>query len=180
MMFLSKEMSDKDRSLKTQLIVSSNSDNEKISGERVWKNDGFFKDLRPDLNIEKVNMPENMLYYVNQSFLSTVKNDDIAMYNHNFILGQMLVVANQPADISSYVCKKNKVKLYCCIYDLSNGQSQGVKEQLAYIILRGDTNEIFFSYSYDSSKTKVLYSFLKHQIPDALFRLHLRNILMKS
>ena len=147
---------------------------------RVWKNDGFFKDLRPDLNIEKVNMPENMLYYVNQSFLSTVKNDDIAMYNHNFILGQMLVVANQPADISSYVCKKNKVKLYCCIYDLSNGQSQGVKEQLAYIILRGDTNEIFFSYSYDSSKTKVLYSFLKHQIPDALFRLHLRNILMKS
>ena len=53
MMFLSKEMSDKERSLKTQLIVSSNSDNEKISGERVWKNDGFFKDLRPDLNIGK-------------------------------------------------------------------------------------------------------------------------------
>ena len=42
-----------------------------------------------------------------------------------------------------------------------------MKEQLAYIILRGDTNEIFFSYGYDSSKSKVFHSFLKHQIPDA-------------
>ena len=123
--------------------------------------------MRPDLNIEKVNMPENMLYYVNQSFLSTIKNCDIAMYNHNFILGQILVAANQLADISSYVCKKNEVQLYCWIYDLSNGQFQGVKEQLAYNILRGDTNEIFFSYGYDSSKSKVFHSFLEHQMPDA-------------
>lgn len=123
--------------------------------------------MRPDLNIEKVNMPENMLYYVNQSFLSTIKNGDIAMYNHNIILGQILLAANQLADISSYVCKKNEVQLYCWIYDLSNGQFQGVKEQLAYIILREDTNEIFFSYGYDSSKSKVFHSFLKHQIPDA-------------
>ena len=35
MMLLSKEMTDKDRSLKTQLVVSSNSDNEKISGESM-------------------------------------------------------------------------------------------------------------------------------------------------
>ena len=35
MMLLSKEMTDKDRSLKTQLAVSSNSDNEKISGESM-------------------------------------------------------------------------------------------------------------------------------------------------
>ena len=56
-------------------------------------------------------MPENTLYYVNQSFLSTVKNGDIAMYNHNFILGQILVAANQPADITSYVRKK--IKLSC-------------------------------------------------------------------
>ena len=31
----------------------------------------FFKDIKPELNLEKVNMPENTLYYVNQSFLST-------------------------------------------------------------------------------------------------------------
>ena len=71
-----------------------NESDERLSGERVWSNDGFFKDVRPDLNIEKVNMPQNTLFYVNQSFLSIVKNGDIAMYNYNFILGQITVAAN--------------------------------------------------------------------------------------
>ena len=47
--------------------------------------------------------------------------------------------------------------------------------------MRGDTNEIFFSYGYDSSKTKVLYSFSKHQIPDAFvstsFKKHFNEIM---
>ena len=43
MMVLSKEMTDKDRSLKTQLLIRSNSDaDEKLSGEKVLKNNGFF------------------------------------------------------------------------------------------------------------------------------------------
>ena len=74
MMLLSKEMTDKDRSMKTQLLIRSNNDDEKLSGEKVWNENGFFKDIRPELNLEKVNMPENTLYYVNQAFLSTVKN----------------------------------------------------------------------------------------------------------
>ena len=56
-------------------------------------------------------MPENTLHYVNQSLLSTVKNGEIAMYNQNFILGQLIVAANQPTDITNYVCKDNKVVL---------------------------------------------------------------------
>ena len=75
MMLLSKEMTDKDRSMKIQLLIKS--EDEKLSGERVWKENGFFKDIRPELNLEKVNMPENTLYYVNQAFLSTVKNGEI-------------------------------------------------------------------------------------------------------
>ena len=74
-----------------QLLVTSNDSQEKLSGEKVWKNNGFFEDLRPDLNLEKKNIPENTLFYINQSFLSTGKIGDIAMYNHNFILGQLLV-----------------------------------------------------------------------------------------
>ena len=73
-MLLSKEMTDKDRSMKTQLLIRSNDGDDKLSGEKVWKENGFFKDIRPELNLEKVNMPENTLYYVNQAFLSTVKN----------------------------------------------------------------------------------------------------------
>ena len=43
MMVLSKEMTDKDRSMKTQLLIRSSSDgDDKLSGEKVWKNNGFF------------------------------------------------------------------------------------------------------------------------------------------
>ena len=45
-MVLLKEMTDKDRSLKTQLLIKSNSDvDERLSGEKVWKNNGFLKML---------------------------------------------------------------------------------------------------------------------------------------
>ena len=68
-MVLSKEMTDKDRSMKTQLLIRSSSDgDDKLSGEKVWKNNVFFGDIKPQMNLEKVNMPENVLYYVNQSF----------------------------------------------------------------------------------------------------------------
>ena len=40
-------------------------------------------------------------------------------------------------------------------------------EQLAFIILRGDKDEIFNPYGFDSSKSQVLYSYSKQQIPDA-------------
>ena len=118
MMLLSKEMTDKDRSMKTQLLIRSHSsDDEKLSGEKVWKENGFFQDIRPELNLEKVNMPENSLFYVNQAFLSTVKNGDIAMYVQNFIIGQLIFAANQPKDISQDECLPNEVKLLSRVYN---------------------------------------------------------------
>ena len=174
-MVLSKEMMDKDRSMKTQLLIRSTSDgDDKLSGEKVWKNNGFFKDVKPELNLEKVNMPENAVFYVNQSFLSTVKSGDIAMYNQSFILGQLIVVANQPKDITTCDCNKNEVKLHCCIYDLTTGEFKGVREQLAYIVLRGDKNEIYFSYGFDKIKSQILYSYSKQQIPDAFVSTEIR------
>ena len=182
MMVLSKELTDKDRSMKTQLLISSTANNdEKLSGEKVWKNNGFFKDTKPELNLEKVNIPENCLFYVNQSFLSTVKNGEIAMYNQNFILGQIIFAANQPKEILKYECQPNEVKLLSCIYDLETGDFKGLRQQLAYIVLRGDENEIFSSYGYDKNKSKILYSFSKQQIPDAFistsFKKHFNEIL---
>ena len=132
------------------------------------------------MNLEKVNLPENTLLYINQSYLSTVKSSDIAMYNHNFILGQLITAANQPTDIENYVCKDNEVKLFCCIYDLVTGEFQGIREHLTYIVLRGDQHEIIFSYGYDKSKSQILYSYSKNQIPDAFvstaFRRHFSEV----
>ena len=96
------------------------------------------------------------------------------------ILGQLIVASNHPSDINAYECKENEVKLWCCIHDLTTGEFQGVREQLAYIVLRGNKDEVFFSYGFDSSKSKVLYSYSKKKIPDALFLPPLRNIILKS
>ena len=169
MLLLSKEMTDKDRSMKTQLLVKPKDD--KLSGEKIWKQDGFFKDVRAELNLEKVNIPENALLYINQGFLSTVKSGEIAMYLHNFVIGQLIVAANQPKDIANYTCLKNEVKLLSCVYDIESGDFKGIREQLAFIVLRGDSDETFLSYGFDKMKSKLLYSFSKQQIPDAFVSL---------
>ena len=180
MLLLSKEMTDNDRSMKTQLLIRSYAD-KKISGEKVWKENGFFKDIRPELNLEKVNMPENTLYYANQAFISTVKNGELAMYVQNFILGQLILAANQPKNINEHICEPNKVKLLSCLYDLESGDFKGVRLMLAYIVLKGDEDEIFFSYGNNKSKSKVLYSYSKQQIPDAFvstyFKKHFSEIM---
>ena len=68
MLLMSKEVTDKDRSMKTQLLLSSPSKNEdKISGEKVWQENGFFKEIKPEMNMEKVNIPENTGFYFNSN-----------------------------------------------------------------------------------------------------------------
>ena len=174
MLLLSKEMTDKDKSMKTQLLYKPKQE-DKLSGEKIWKKDGFFKDVKAQLNLEKVNIPENCLLYVNQGFLSTVKSGEIAMYLHNFVIGQLIIAANQPKDIANYTCLKNEVKLLSCVYDIETGQFKGIREQVAFIVLRGDANETFLSYGFDKLKSKLLYSFSKQQIPNAFVSVAFKN-----
>ena len=180
MLLLSKEITDKDRSMKTQLLFKPKDDN-KLSGERIWKEDAFFKDVKAELNLEKVNISENCLLYVNQGFLSTVKSGEIAMYLHNFIIGQLIIATNQPKYISTHKCLKNEVKVLSCVYDLESGNFKGLREQIAFIVLRGDSDELFLSYGYDKQKSKLLYSYSKQQIPDAFvsvaFKKHFQEIM---
>ena len=182
MLPLSKEKTDKDRSMKTQLLFKPKDD--KLSRERIWKENGFFRDVRAELNLEKVNIPENCLLYVNQGFLSTVKGSEIAMFLHNFIIGQLIIAANQPKDIATYDCLKNEVKLLSSVYDIESGDFKGVREQIAFIVLRGDVDETFLSYGFDNVKSKLLYSYSKQQIPHAFscvaFKKHFQEIMNES
>ena len=163
MLMLTKEAIDKDRSLKTQLTLSSKSSKKRTSDERVWRNEGFFEDTKPELNLEKKNILDNSLFYINQSYISTVKNDDLAMYNHNFIISQLTVAANQPPEINQYVCKDNDFKLYTCMYDLQSAEILGLRCEVAFIVLRGDETELFLSYGFDTKKAYVLYSSSKQK-----------------
>ena len=69
-----------------------------------------------------------------------------------------MVAANQHENIDKCICKNNKVKLIICLYDKSTGEFKGLRMQLAYIILQGDKEELFFSCGVDSQKSSVLYS----------------------
>ena len=182
MLLLTKEATEKDRNLKTQLLLMTNSQNtEKISGEQIWKKFSYFYDKKADFTIEKKNFPENALCYVNQAYLSTVKNGELAIYNHNFIIGQLVVAANQPCNIDEYVCKNDEVELITCLYDKSTGQLNGLTLRLTYIVLRGDLEESFFSYGVNEEKSTVLYSVSKKRIPNAFvstcFKKHFREII---
>ena len=57
--------------------------------------------LISDLNwtYKKKSIPENTFFYVNHSYLLTIKNGDIPMYNHNFTLGQIIVATNRSDNI---------------------------------------------------------------------------------
>ena len=70
-----------------------------------------------------------------------------------------------------------------CVYDLESGNFKGLHEQIAFIVLIGDSDELFLRYGYDKQKSKLLYSYSKQQIPDAFvsvaFKKHFQEI-MKS
>ena len=167
MLSLTKEATDKDRYLKTELTISSKSCEEKISGKSECG------EMRDFLRIQNRNwtwkkyIPENCLFYINQSFISTVKNDELAMYHHNFVIGELIVTANQPAEINQYVCKDNEVKLYTCVYNLQTGKFLGLRlREVGFLVFRGDERELLLSYGFNSEKSSILSSSSKQKIPD--------------
>ena len=93
MLLHSKEASNKDEQLKTQMLVSFEDDDSKNS-ENVWLESGFFDDRGSDLAIEKANFPENTLCYVNQGTVLFVKSGEKAIYLEFVVIGQVMAVAN--------------------------------------------------------------------------------------
>ena len=170
MLFLSKEASNKDESLKMQMILSMKDHKGESSGgtlECVWRKNGFFGDQRIDLTIVKANFPEKTLVYVNNGSITPVKGGH-AMYLDFVILAQILSVANPPPEINldTYKSQENAVLIYTQLYNTENGLHRGLTKKLGYIILRGDANETFFSYGFDKERSKVLYCVNKQPLPN--------------
>ena len=121
-----------------------------------------------DFDLEKRNFPEKTLSYVNHGYISTVKGSELAIYIDVFLLEQVTTAANQRNEVETYECQKNETKWIKCLYDQAIGDFLGLRNDLAYIVLRGDDNECFFSYGYNEKKSKVLYSATKDRIPNAV------------
>lgn len=58
LMLLSKEATNKDTQLKTQLLMLF-TENDSKGSERIWIKSGFFGNQRAGLTIQKANFPEN-------------------------------------------------------------------------------------------------------------------------
>ena len=145
LMLLSKEATNKDTQLKTQLLMSFTDDDSKGS-ERIWIEHGFFGDQHADLTIQKANFPENCLCHINQATVSLVKGGEKAIYCDYVIVSQIMPIANiDPAiNLDSYITKQNEVVIYCPVYNTNTGLYRGITKKLGLITLRGDVKERFF------------------------------------
>ena len=176
MLFLSKEASNKDEQLKTQMIVSFEDDDSKNS-KNVWPENGFFDDRRNDLTIPKANFPENTLCYVNQGTVLLVKGGEKAIYLEFVVIGQAMTVANADLSINleKHIFKDNDVLLYVSVYNKATRLYGGLKKKLGQLRLRGDDQEHFFSDGYSKEKSTLLYCYLKQPLPNIFHCTALKN-----
>ena len=167
MLFLSKEASNKDVNLKTQMMIAMKEDKAESSTESIWKENGFFKEQITDLTIAKPNFPENTLVYVNNGSVTPVKGGH-AMHFEFVILAQILPMANLPPgiDLDKHNYKDNEVLVFTPLYNTQNSLCRSLTKKLGYITFRGDANESFYSYGFDKQNSKVLFCTTKQTLPN--------------
>ena len=116
--------------------------------------------------MEMVNFPENTLFYLNQLYLTAKKNKKI-YYCDFFIIGQIVEVPNPPEDMSTYILKKNEVKMVRPKYNPETAEFLGLYETVKFMVVRGSPEEVFFNYGFDKEKSKVLYAHYRKRISNS-------------
>ena len=139
-------------SSRAELAVTTKKEQEEKNSKNLWENYGYFGFQACDFSIEKTNLPENTIFYVNQGQLS-YKDSKKIYYNDIFIIGQITPLLNQPENISEYAPKENEVKILRSKYHISTGAFLGLEYCLAYWTVQNDPEEQLFDYGY----TKVVF-----------------------
>ena len=153
-MYLSKDTTNEHKSLRIQILLSTGTENEKINdAEKIWDKVGFFGYQTTNVTITNANFPGNTLVYANQGSVTPMKGE-LAIYLGYVILGQLIPELNCPGNIEEYERKPNEVKLITPLYDIDSGEFLGLKKSLAFIMVRGDKDEAFFSYGSETNQKK--------------------------
>lgn len=77
----------------------------------LWPEPGYFKKRCCDeFSLLKANFRKHTLYYLNQGALS-YKSDEKMFYSENFILGQIVPLANVSSDLRPHGLKSDEVKI---------------------------------------------------------------------
>ena len=139
-------MTENDKNISTKIVAATFENeigSEEVSGEKVWRQFGFFDSRKSNYGMEKVNFPENSLLYINQSYF-TVKKKKKNFYCDFFILGQLVQAANPPEDISTYQLNKGEVKMVRPKQNPNTGEFLGLYETVGFIVVGGSPKELFF------------------------------------
>ena len=84
------------------MTVSAENDQGKRNSTDLWKKKkGFFSSQVCDFSLEKGNLPENTIFYLNQGYLSYKDNKRI-YYIDLYIVGQIIPLLNQPKNLQEY------------------------------------------------------------------------------
>ena len=161
---------------RSEMTVSIVNGQEKFKKSiNLWENFGHFGTESCDFSIEKANLPENTVFYINQAYQS-FKDGKKVYYTHLFIISQIMPLAHQPKHIESNELKDDEVKILRTSYDPISGEFLGIEYCIALITGRNYPQEQFFDYGYNKENAKVLYSTRKLKIPNCfkstIFRQH--------
>ena len=132
----------------------------------VWPNYGDFKQQACDYGVDKENMPENSIIYMNQRYQSWKDNKKI-YYADYFLIGQVNECLNPPENLETYEFKDREVKMFRLRYDNVTGHFQGLYESLGYIMVHGDADEHFVDYGYSKQNSEILHSFHKKHMQNS-------------
>ena len=81
------------RNGRTELTVSKEKEEGMKNIINLWKKNGFFNLQLCIFSLEKPNLPENTIFYINQGYLSYKDNKKV-YYNDVFITGQITPLQN--------------------------------------------------------------------------------------
>ena len=116
---------------RTEITISTEKEQGKRKSTALFKNNGFFSSQVCDFSLEKTNLPENTILYLNQCYLSHKDNKKI-YYTDIFIIGQITPLMNQPENLEEYALQENEVKILRSKYDNLTGQFLDLEYCLAY------------------------------------------------
>ena len=124
--------------------------------ELVWPEHGYFEHDTCSVQLEKENIPENSLHYLNQSHFS-YKCSKKVLHRDFFILSHIFERTNPPSNIKNYVFSEYEVMFYRPKYDVVTGNFIGLYKTIGDIIVSGESEEFFIDYRYSRL---ILMSFL--------------------
>ena len=95
--------------VRTEMSLSTKTSVKKPKSVSMWKDVGFFGSEICEFHIEKVNMPENTLFYVNQGYQSYKDNKKV-YYNDIFIIPQIMPLHTNLKILEVTFLKMTKLK----------------------------------------------------------------------